>query len=42
MRLGLLFAVWLVYGSLAAGQDASKALVRFFNDSAKAVNVYVS
>jgi hypothetical protein len=41
MRLRLLFAVWLIYGSPAAGQGTSKALVRFFNDSAKAANFYV-
>jgi hypothetical protein len=41
MRLWLLFAVWLVFGSHAAAQDAPKAHVRFFNDSAKAANFYV-
>jgi len=41
MRLRLLFAVWLVFGSLAAAQDAPEVHLRFFNDSAKAVNFYV-
>ena len=41
MRLLAPFAVWLVYGSLAAAQDAPKPHVRFFNDSAKAVGFYV-
>jgi hypothetical protein len=41
MRLRLLFAAWLVYGSIAAGQTASKALLRCFNDSVRAVNFYV-
>jgi hypothetical protein len=42
MKLRLLFAAcWLVFGSVAAGQDSSKALVRCFNDSARAVNFYV-
>jgi hypothetical protein len=41
MRLRFLFAVWLVCASIAAAQDAPKRNVRFFNDSAKAVNFYV-
>jgi hypothetical protein len=41
MKVPLLFGIWLIYGSLAAGQDAPKALLRFFNDSAKAVNFYL-
>ncbi|MFY9852782.1 MAG: hypothetical protein WAK26_02755 [Terracidiphilus sp.] len=41
MRLLAPYAVWLVYCSLAAAQDAPKAQVRFFNDSAKAVGFYV-
>ena len=41
MRLPLLFAVWLVFGSRATAQDAAKAHVRFFNDSAKAATFYV-
>jgi hypothetical protein len=40
MRLRML-ALWLVLGSLATAQDAPKAHLRFFNDSAKAVNFYV-
>jgi hypothetical protein len=35
MKWPLPLAVWLVYGSLAAAQQASKSYVRFFNDSAK-------
>src|ERR1700686_440065 len=41
MKLRLLLAVWLVYGSLAAAQDVPNPHVRFFNDSAKAVNFFV-
>jgi hypothetical protein len=41
LRARFLFAVWLVYGSLAGGQDTPKIHLRFFNDSAKAVNFYV-
>lgn len=41
MRSRLLFAAWLVHGSIAAGQTPSKAILRCFNDSAKAVNFYV-
>lgn len=41
VRVRFLFTVWLIYGSLAAGQDATKIHLRFFNDSAKAVNFYV-
>src|SRR5215472_5033582 len=41
MGLRLLFAVWLVCSSLAAGLGAAKVYVRFFNDSAKGVNFYV-
>jgi hypothetical protein len=41
MKLRFLFVVWLVCGSIAAAQDAPKPHVRFFNDSAKAVNIYV-
>lgn len=42
MKLRLPFTFWFVYTvALAAGQDAPKAHVRFFNDSAKAVNFYV-
>jgi hypothetical protein len=41
MRLLSLFAVWLVCGSSTAAQDAPKSHVRFFNDSAKAVDFYV-
>jgi hypothetical protein len=41
VRLRLLFAVWLVFASFAAAQDAPKVHLRFFNDSAKAVNFYV-
>jgi hypothetical protein len=37
----MLFAVSLVFGSLAAAQDAPDSYVRFFNDSTKAVNFYV-
>jgi len=37
----LLFAAWLVFGSLGVAQDAPEPYVRFFNDSAKAVNLYV-
>jgi hypothetical protein len=35
MRLRLLFAVWLVYGSLAAGQGAAKVHVRFLTTPRK-------
>jgi hypothetical protein len=41
MRLRFLFVVWLVCGSIAAVQDGPKPHVRFFNDSAKAVYIYV-
>jgi hypothetical protein len=41
MKLRLLFAVWLVYASLAAAQDVPNPYVRFFNDSAKAATFYV-
>ena len=41
MRLMSLFVVWLVFGSLAAAQEARNAHVRFFNDSATTVNFYV-
>jgi len=41
MRLLAPLAVLLVYGFLAAAQDAPKANVRFFNDSAKAAELYV-
>lgn len=41
MRLMSLFVLWLVFGSPAGGQDAAKAHVRFFNDSAKAVTFYI-
>src|SRR5215471_10120354 len=43
MRLMSLFVLWLwlVFGSPAAAQDAAKAHVRFFNDSAKAATFYV-
>jgi hypothetical protein len=41
MRLRFLFVVLLVYGSIAAGQSTSKALVRFSNDSAKAASFYL-
>ncbi|HLZ41188.1 MAG TPA: hypothetical protein VKQ11_09510 [Candidatus Sulfotelmatobacter sp.] len=41
MRLRLLFTFCFIHRCLAAGQDAPKAHVRFFNDSAKAVNFYV-
>jgi len=35
------FVLWLILGSLASAQDAPKGHVRFFNDSAKAVNFYI-
>jgi hypothetical protein len=41
MKLPLQLAVWLVFNSLAAAQDVQEPYVRFFNDSAKAVNFYV-
>ena len=41
MKLPLLFAVSLVCTSITAAQDAPKSHVRFFNDSAKAVDFYV-
>lgn len=41
MRMIASLAVWLVYVSLAAAQDVPKPHVRFFNDSAKAVDFYV-
>jgi hypothetical protein len=41
MTWRLPLAVWLVYGSLAAAQQAPKFYVRFFNDSAKYTNFYV-
>jgi hypothetical protein len=41
MGLWLLFAVWLVYASSVLAQDAPKVHLRFFNDSAKAVDFYV-
>jgi hypothetical protein len=41
MKPRLLFAVWLVYASFVLAQDAPKVHLRFFNDSAKAVNFYV-
>jgi hypothetical protein len=42
MRLRLLFTFWFIYTvTLAAENDAPKVHVRFFNDSAKAVNLYV-
>jgi hypothetical protein len=41
MRLRLLFALWLVFGSLATAQNEAKAHVRFFNDSAKAASFYL-
>ena len=41
MTLRILFAVLVVYGSLALGKDTPKVHARFFNDSAKAVNFYV-
>lgn len=41
MRLSSLFAVWLVFSNLLAAQETPKANIRFFNDSAKAVNFYV-
>ena len=40
MRLMSLFVLWLVFGSTAA-QDAAKAHIRFFNDSAKAATFYI-
>lgn len=40
-KLRLLFAVLLVYGSLASGEEEPKVHVRFFNDSRKAVSFYV-
>jgi hypothetical protein len=40
MKLRLLLAVWLVYGSLAAAQDVPCPHVRFFN-AAKAVSFFV-
>lgn len=39
--LRLLFAVWLVCNSSVLAQDAPKVHLRFFNDSAKAVNFYI-
>jgi hypothetical protein len=41
MRVPWLVVVWLVLSTLAAAQDAPKAHVRFFNDSAKYVNFYL-
>jgi hypothetical protein len=41
MRLLATFAVWLVCPCSLALQDAPNAYVRFFNDSAKAVEFYV-
>ena len=41
VRLRLLFTLWFICCCFAAGQDAPKVHVRFFNDSAKAVNFYV-
>ena len=41
MKLRLLLAVWLVYGSLAAAQGVPNPHVRFFNDSAKAASFFV-
>jgi len=41
MRLTSVFVLWLVFGSLASAQDAAKAHVRFFNDSAEAATFYI-
>jgi hypothetical protein len=41
MKWRLPLAVWLVYCSFAAAQEAPKTYVRFFNDSAKSANFYV-
>ena len=41
MRLWLLLSVCLAYGSIAAMRNAPNSYVRFFNDSAKAVDFYV-
>jgi hypothetical protein len=37
----LLLAVWLVFGSLGAAENMPEGYVRFFNDSANAVNLYI-
>jgi|SRR5580698_7024861 hypothetical protein len=41
MRLRLVLALWLLFGSLATAQDAAKAHIRFFNDSTKTASFYV-
>jgi hypothetical protein len=41
MKLRLLLAVGLVYGSPAGAQDVPNPHARFFNDSAKAVSFFV-
>jgi hypothetical protein len=39
--LAATFALCLILNSLSSAQDAPKAHVRFFNDSARAVNFYI-
>jgi hypothetical protein len=41
MGLRLLLAVWMVCASSLLARDEPKVHLRFFNDSAKAVNFYV-
>jgi hypothetical protein len=41
MKLGLLLAFSLVYGSLTTAQEVPTVHARFFNDSAKTVNFFV-
>jgi hypothetical protein len=41
MTFRLMFSVWLVCASFVQAQEAPKGHGRFFNDSAKAVDLYI-
>jgi hypothetical protein len=41
IQLAATVVLWMILNSLTSAQDVPKAHVRFFNDSARAVNFYI-